>query len=134
MYEDAIIPRSASHPGEIIGRIIEWAAKVKELAKEESITIDPMIMMATLTEICTPDIRDMIYQQGDEIFKNREKSDMTAYKTIKDKIISWTSNRVASAAQMDIGNLQYGNQTRNIGKKPTRAKAANPSGKTTQPR
>ena len=33
-----------------------------------------------------------------------------AFIGIKEKIISWTSNRVASAANMDIGNFQMGYQ------------------------
>ena len=106
MYKDATIPKVATHPGEIISCITEWEANVKELTKEEGIEIDPMIQVATLTEICTADIKDMIYQQGDDLFQNRDKGMMkTAFTALKEKIISWTSNRVASTA-MDVGNFQ----------------------------
>ena len=46
------------------------------MIKEEAIEIDPMIMVATLTEICIADIKDMIYQQGDDLFQNRNKKKM----------------------------------------------------------
>ena len=69
-YKEAIIPNTATNSGEIITRINEWGAKVKELNKEEGVTLDPMIMLATLTEICTPDIRDMIYQRGDGLLNS----------------------------------------------------------------
>ena len=107
MYKDAIMPKVAAHAGEIVARINEWESKLSELIKEEAIELDPMILLATLTEICTPDIKDMIYQQGDDMFKNRDRDGMTeSFKTVKEKILSWTSNRVASIASTDIGNFQ----------------------------
>ena len=60
-YKDAIIPQPATHAGEVIMRITEWEAKVRDLNVEEGVNLDPMIMLATLTEICTPEIRDMVY-------------------------------------------------------------------------
>ena len=77
------------------------------MIKEEAIELDPMILLATLTEICTPDIKDMIYQQGYDMFKNRDRDGMKeSSKTVKEKILSWTSNRVASISQTDMGNFQ----------------------------
>ena len=73
-YKEAIIPKTASHSGEVIARITEWESKVRDLHNEEGVTLDPMIMLATLTEICTPDIRDMIYQQGDATFKDKSET------------------------------------------------------------
>ena len=70
-YKDAIIPQPATHAGEVIMRITDWEAKVKDLNVEEGVNLDPMIMLATLTEICTPEICDMIYQQGDGFFKDK---------------------------------------------------------------
>ena len=107
-YKEAIMPKTATNPGEIISRINEWESKVKELQKEEGVTLDPMIMLATLTEITTPDIRDMIYQQGDGLFKDKDPTAMkAAFDDIREKIISWTSNRIASSSvDMHIGNLQ----------------------------
>ena len=89
-------------------RITEWEAKVKELNKEEGVTLDPMIMLATLTEICTAEIRDMIYQQGDGLFKDKHPTAMKrAFADIREKIISWTANKIASsAANLNVGNFQ----------------------------
>ena len=98
-YKQAAIPKTASHAGEVIARITEWESKVRDLQNEERVTLDPMILLATLTEICTPDIRDMIYQQGDAAFKDKSATARkSAFEDIRDKIISWTSNRIASSA------------------------------------
>ena len=98
-YKEAVIPKTASHAGEIIGHITEWESKVRDLQNEEGVSLDPMILLATLTEICTPDIRDMIYQQGDAAFKDKDSTARkSAFNDIRDKIISWTSNRIASSA------------------------------------
>ena len=114
-YKEAVIPKTASHAGEVIARITEWESKVRDLQNEERVTPDPMIMLATLTEICTPDIRDMIYQQGDAAFKDKsETARKSAFEDIRDKIIRWTSNRIASSATTSpIGaalNETQGNQ------------------------
>ena len=108
MYKEAISPKSATHAGEVIIRITEWEAKVKDLNKEEGVTLDPMIMLATLTEICTPEIKDMIYQQGDGLFKDKHPTAMKrAFDDIREKIISWTSNKIASSsANLNVGNFQ----------------------------
>ena len=105
------MPKSANNPGDIITRVNEWQSKVKELNKEENVILDPMILLATLTEICTPDIRDMVYQQGDGLFQDKSPTAMkTAFDDIREKIISWTSNRIASSsANMDIGTVTWNN-------------------------
>ena len=105
MYKEAISPKSATHAGEVIIRITEWESKVKDLNKEEDVTLDPMIMLATLTEICTPEIKDMIYQQGDGLFKDKHPTAMKrAFDDVREKIISRTSNKIASSsANLNVG-------------------------------
>ena len=66
-----------------------------------------MIMLAALTEISTPDIKDMVYQQIHTVNTLDAAEAHRIYKEVREKIISWVSNRVAAnAAQMDIGNIQ----------------------------
>ena len=64
-----------------------------------------MIKMAAMTELCTDEIRDMIFQNVDNTEGDAEKS----YKTMRDKIVSWVSNRVAArneAVPMDVGTVE----------------------------
>jgi hypothetical protein len=57
-----------------------------------------MVKLAALTEICTNDIRDLVYQNADSGHSFAE---------IREKIIGWTSNRMAAnAAHMDIGHVE----------------------------
>ena len=57
--------------------------------------------LAALTELCPPDIRDLIFQTVDSGLK---------FDTMKEKVISWASNKVASRKEMpvpmDIGRLK----------------------------
>jgi hypothetical protein len=56
-----------------------------------------MVKLAALTEMCTNDIRDLVYQNADSGHSFAE---------IREKIIGWTSNRMAAnAASMDIGHV-----------------------------
>ena len=53
--------------------------------------------LAALTEICTSDVRDLVYQHAET---------GQSYEQIKEKIVGWTSNRLAaSAAHMAIGHV-----------------------------
>ena len=62
--------------------------------------LKPVLKVALLTEICPVEIRDIIFQNIDA---HADSPDM--YSIIRDEVISWVSNRVASngAARMDIG-------------------------------
>ena len=66
-----------------------------------------MVKLAALTEICTPDLRDMIYQQIDTVNLETDAEIEKTYKTVKEKLISWTSNRLSAGmyADMNIGNV-----------------------------
>ena len=78
----------------------KWENGLKELARSENVTLPDMIKLAALTEICTDDIRDTIYQNVDA---------GGTYVAIKEKVISWVSNRMASrseATPMDIGGVK----------------------------
>ena len=108
LYKEAILPSPAKSLTEVITKISEWENKVNDLKSMEGKDLDPMIRLATLTEICTSDIKDMIFQQIGTV---KKLDDMTAgqtYKDIREKVISWVSNRVAasSSVTMNIGNVQ----------------------------
>ena len=67
MYKEALIPRKALIPEEVIARITEWEGKIRELEKQEGKDcLKPKARLAILTEICPTEIRDMIYQTLEE--------------------------------------------------------------------
>ena len=104
-YRHAMNPKQAKSTEEIIGALAKWEGDVQDLQTSESLVLPPMIKMAAMTEICTDEIRDMIFQNVDNVDGDLEKS----YKTMRDKIVSWVSNRVAArneAVPMDVGHVE----------------------------
>ena len=86
---------------DLSGVIARWEAKWKELERSEGVRLPDMVKMAALTWQCPPDTRDLIFQAVD--------SGLT-FDTMKEKVISWASNKVASRKEMpvamDIGRLK----------------------------
>jgi hypothetical protein len=104
-YREAVNPKQVKNVVEIVGAVAKWEGEVKEVEKAEGLVMPPMIRMAALTEICTDEIRDMIFQNVDECGADKEQT----YRLMRDKIISWVSNRVAAkneAVPMDVGNIE----------------------------
>ena len=96
-YREAMNPKKVSEASEILGAVAKWENGVKELERVEDVKLGDMIKLAALTEICTDDIRDTIFQNVDA---------GGSYESIKEKVISWVSNRAASrseATPMDVG-------------------------------
>ena len=99
-YREVMNPQPVKDVTEILGFLAKWENKMKELERTENIKIPEMIKMAALTELCTEEIRDMIYQNVDS---------GATFEVIKEKVVSWVSNRVASRSSptpMDIGACQ----------------------------
>ena len=104
-YRDATNPKQAKSTEDIIGAMAKWEGNVQELQKSESLILPSMIKMAAMTELCTDETRDTIFQNVDNTEGDAEKS----YKTMRDKIVSWVSNRVAArneAVPMDVGTVE----------------------------
>ena len=100
-YREAVNPTQAKETSDIVGAITRWESAMKELERTEQEKVPEMIKLAAFTEICTGDIRDMIYQNVDTT-KN--------YDAMREKVVSWVSNRVASGVQsvpMDIGEVGW---------------------------
>ena len=100
-YREAVNPKQAKEMNDIVGMIAKWENAVKELERTEQEKVPNMIKMAALTEICTGDIRDMIYQNVDTT---------KTYEAMKEKVVSWVSNRVASgvlSVPMDVDGLGW---------------------------
>lgn len=104
-FKEAVAPKLGKKPEEVIARISEWEAKVKLLARRESAELDPMLRLAILSELCPLGIRDIVYQQMDEKQRGTPAQKKELYNSVKEKVIAWTSNRVASSAavSMDVG-------------------------------
>jgi hypothetical protein len=97
LYREVINPSQASNPDQIITSIGRWETKLKELERGTTTRLPEMVKLAALTEICTNDIRDLVYQHAD---------DGQTFEQIREKVIGWTSNRIAAnAANMDVGNV-----------------------------
>ena len=54
-------PVSAEDLSELVGVIARWETKWKELERTEGVRLPDMVKMAALTELCPPDIRDLIF-------------------------------------------------------------------------
>jgi hypothetical protein len=101
---EVVNPKQVKDMGEIISAVAQWEGEVQELQKLEGLVVAPMIRLAALTEICTDEIRDMVFQSVDGCGGDIEST----YKTMRVKIISWVSNRVAAKSQavpMDVGDI-----------------------------
>ena len=72
-----------------------------EVERTEGVRLPDMEKMTAQTELCPPDIRDLIFQTVDS---------RLTFDTMKEKVISWVSNKVASRKEMpvpmDIGRLK----------------------------
>ena len=55
-------PVSAEDLSELVGVIARWETKRKELERTEEVRLPDMVKMAALTELCPPDMRDLIFQ------------------------------------------------------------------------
>ena len=100
-YREAVNPTQAKETSDIVGAITRWESAMKELERTEQEKIPEMIKLAALTQICTGDVRDMIYQNVDTT---------KTYEAMREKVVSWVSNRVASGVQsvpMDIGEIDW---------------------------
>ena len=81
IYKEAINPKPCDSVKDVISRIGEWESKIAELFRTEGKSIDGMVKLAALTEICTPDLRDMIYQQIDTVSLETADEIEKTYKT-----------------------------------------------------
>ena len=107
IYREASNPAPATHISEVLSNIAKWEGKVQALAKTNAQKkMDPMLKLAALTEICTPELKDFIFQNMDEYKMGTEDGIETAFKSIKEKIISWVSNRLSAAKSvgLNVGN------------------------------
>ena len=107
MFKDAMNPKPCESIRDVISKISEWESKVADLYRTEGRRIDSMVKLAALSEICTPKLRDLVYQQIDTVNLNSEEEIDKTYATVKEKVISWESNRVSSNmyTDMKIGNV-----------------------------
>ena len=67
IYREASNPAPAGHLSEVISRIAKCEGKVQALVKVNGMkTLDPMMKLAASTEICTAELKDLIFQQVNE--------------------------------------------------------------------
>jgi hypothetical protein len=107
-YREASNPEPARSLSEVVSKIAAWESKVAALQKVNGMkALDPMLKLAALTEICTPDLKDLIFQQVEDFQPGDDDALDVAFKKIKEKIISWTSNRLSASrsVEMNIGNV-----------------------------
>ena len=94
---EVLNPKQLMASGLIAG-IAAWEAKLHEVERGGE-KLSEVIKLAGLTELCPFEVREMVFQNlgidGD-------------YKTMKEKIVSWLSNKVAMSdgpTPMDLGNV-----------------------------
>ena len=97
MHREVINPKQANMD-DLISAIASWEAKFRELERLDGNQLSPMTKMAALTEMCPSSVREMIFQNI---------STTTDYTQMKERIVAWVSNRVASGAvPMDVGAVE----------------------------
>ena len=69
----------------LIAGIAAWEAKLHDVERIGE-KLSETIKLAGLTELCPPEVREMVFQNLGE---------NSTYKTMKEKIVSWLSNKVA---------------------------------------
>ena len=68
LYREVINPTQCTSADHIITGIGKWETKLKELERHtcnQNARLPEMVKLAALTEICTNDIRDLVYQNAD---------------------------------------------------------------------
>jgi hypothetical protein len=106
-FRECLNPAQEVDSGAFLGKMARWENGMKELERTEGEKIPAMIKLAALTEMCPEDVRDMIFQNVDLGAGGKVTEEL--FTTIKEKVISWVSNRVAAtrsdAVPMDIGGI-----------------------------
>ena len=66
-----------------------------------------MLRLAALSEVFTPELKDLIFQHVEDFEADDDVATEKAYEVIKEKIISWTSNRLSAAksVELNVGNV-----------------------------
>ena len=98
VYREVVCP-TQKQIDDLLAEITTWENKVRGLEKVENHELPEMVKMAALIELFPEVIRDLIYQQADE---------EVGYKKVKEKVVGWTSNRLAakvSAVDLPVGQV-----------------------------
>jgi hypothetical protein len=99
VHKEAMHPKPAKDLSMLISHIVEWEDRWNRMAKEHKDPLPVIWKMAALMELCPMEVQDMIYQNVDEVNEDYDK--------LKQKIITWASNKVASdGVPMDIGRVE----------------------------
>lgn len=98
VHKEAMHPKPVKDLSQLISQIVGWEDRWNRMAKEHRDPLPAIWKMAALMELCPAEVQDMIYQNVDEVNEDYDK--------LKQKIISWASNKVASeGVPMDIGQV-----------------------------
>ena len=98
IHREAMHPKSSRSVENLISDIVEWEDRWEKMAKEYP-AVPVLWKMAALMELCPNDVQDMVYQTIDDVHEDYEK--------LKQKIVSWTSNKVTrdGSVPMEIGEV-----------------------------
>lgn len=100
VHKEAMHPKPVKNLNQLISHVVEWEDKWNAMAKEHKDPLPVIWKMAALMELCPVEVQDMVYQNVDEFKEDYDK--------LKQKIITWASNKVASeGVPMDIGGLGW---------------------------
>ena len=103
-HREVMYPKQQKGMAGLISAIMEWEEKWRTMAKNLKVgaIIPELWKVAAFLELCPPDVQDFIYQTID-IYGG-------SYEITKQKVVSWTSNKVASssggAVPMDVGGIK----------------------------
>ena len=88
VHKEAMHPKPVKDLSMLISQIVEWEDRWNRIAKQHKDPLPVIWKMAALMELCPMEVQDMIYQNVDEVNEDYDK--------LKQKIITWASNKVAS--------------------------------------
>ena len=106
LFREASNPPQATTLSEVVAKIGEWEGKIADLKKMRKKEFDPMLKLAALVEICTPELKDLVFQHVDDYLMDTDDQVEEAYLKVKEKIISLTSNRLSvSRHDCNVGHV-----------------------------
>ena len=103
-HQKVMHPAAEKDPKKLLNAILEWEENWQQMEKESNVSgagVPMMWKMGAFLQLCPPDIRDVVFQQVDEIGED--------YGKLKAKVVAWVQNRAEArggCVPMDVGEVK----------------------------
>ena len=90
-HKEAMHPRTQNYLSKLVGSMMEWEDKCRRMVLEETANGVPALWkMAAFLELCPEGSKQHVFQCTEDSGED--------YETLRSKVVSWMTNRVASRA------------------------------------